>query len=184
MSGYRIVDSREVFKGRVFSVAVDTIEEPDGTRRRRDVVRHPGSYAIVAMPSPSSILLIRQYRHPAGADLWEIPAGTADPDETPEAGARRELREETGFTAGDLELLGHLYITPGYSTERLWLYAARRLAAGMQQLEPDEVISVREVSFAEAATMQASGEISDMKTVLALCWLAAGQDKECLGSRR
>lgn len=167
----RVVETREIFKGRVFTVRTDTVEI-DGRAQRLDIVEHPGSYAIAALPAADRVVLIRQYRHAAGQALWEIPAGTAEKDEGCEDGALRELREETGYTADSLELLCAVYPTPGYDTERVHIYAARGLHAGPQQLEEDERIDVRDVTFEEAWAMQASGQIVDMKTVLALLWLA------------
>jgi ADP-ribose pyrophosphatase len=171
-----LVSSQELYKGRVFRLRVDTVEV-DGREHRLDIVEHPGSYAIAALPASDRIVLIRQYRHAAGQALWEIPAGTAEADETCEAGALRELREETGYSADSLELLCSAYPTPGYCTERVHVYAARGLHAGPQALEEDERIDVREVTFEQAWSMQASGEIIDMKTVLALLWLAPCRDK-------
>lgn len=172
----KVLNSREIYKGRVFTLRVDTIED-EGAERKLDIVAHPGSFAIAPLPAPGRLVLVRQYRHAAGMALWEIPAGTAEEGEECEEGARRELREETGYTADSLELLCSVYPTPGYCTERVHIYAARGLHAGPQQLEEDERIDVREVSFEEAWSMQASGEIVDMKTVLALLWLAGGQHK-------
>jgi ADP-ribose pyrophosphatase len=149
--------------------------QEDGRRRNLDIVEHPGSYAIAALPGADRIVLVRQYRHAAGQTLWEIPAGTAERDESCEDGARRELREETGFLADSLDLLCSVYPTPGYCTERVHIYAARGLRAGPQQLEEDERIDVREVTFEQAWAMQASGEIIDMKTVLALLWLGGNR---------
>jgi len=167
-----VVSSQEIYKGRVFRVRTDTVQDESGRQHRLDIIEHPGSYAVAAMPAPDRLLLIHQYRHAAGQMLWEIPAGTAEPRETCEEGARRELREETGFTADTLELLCTVYPTPGYSTESVHVYAARGLHAGPQQLEDDEHIDVRETTFDEAWSMQASGKIVDMKTVLALLWLS------------
>ena len=116
-------------------------------------------------------MLVRQYRHAAGESLWEIPAGTAEPDEECEAGARRELREETGYSAGSWERLCVAYPTPGYCTEVVHLYLATGLQAGPQQLDEDEAIDVRSVSLDQAWEMQASGLIVDMKTLLAMLWL-------------
>jgi ADP-ribose pyrophosphatase len=168
---HRVVATQEIYKGRIFGVRVDTVEV-DGRRHRLDIVEHPGSYAVAALPAPDRLLLIRQYRHAAGRALWEIPAGTAEGGESCEDGARRELLEETGCSAASLELLCSVYPTPGYCTERVHVYAARGLRAGPQQLEEDERIEVREVTFQEAWSMQAAGEIIDMKTVLALLWLS------------
>jgi ADP-ribose pyrophosphatase len=170
----RVLASEEIFKGPVFRLRRDTLQD-SGRKHRLDIVEHPGSYAIAALPSPDRLVLIRQYRHAAGRALWEIPAGTAEERESCEDGARRELREETGFLADSLELLCAVYPTPGYSTERVSIYAARGLHAGPQQLEDDERIEVREVTFEQARGMQASGEIIDMKTLVALLWLDPGR---------
>jgi ADP-ribose pyrophosphatase len=172
----RVLESQELYKGRVFRLRVDTIEDR-GKQRKLDIIEHPGSFAIAALPADDRLVLIRQYRHAAGQALWEIPAGTAEEGEAWESGALRELREETGYTADSLALLCAVYPTPGICTERVHIYAARGLHAGEQQLEEDEDIETREVSFEEAWRMQASGEIVDMKTVLALCWLSEGRRK-------
>jgi ADP-ribose pyrophosphatase len=167
----RVLSSEERYKGRVFRLRVDTVEDEDGRTHRLDIVEHPGSYAIAALPDENRIVLVRQYRHAAKQALWEIPAGTAEPDESCEDGARRELREETGYTADSLALLCAAYPTPGYCTELVRIYAARNLHAGPQQLEEDERIDVREVTFEQAWAMQRNGEIVDMKTLVALLWL-------------
>lgn len=170
------VDSRQIYKGRVFSLEVDTIDD-EGKERKLDIIVHPGSFAIAPVTADGGLVLVRQYRHPARAMLWEIPAGTAEEDESCEDGARRELREETGYTAASWELLCAAYPTPGYSTERVHVYAARDLQAGPQQLEEDERISLRAVTLEEAWAMQAAGEIIDMKTILALLWLTGRRHK-------
>lgn len=172
----RVLESREIYKGRIFRLRVDTVEY-EGTTRKLDIVEHPGSFAIAPLPAEQRLILVRQYRHAAKQALWEIPAGTAEPNEECSAGALRELREETGYSADSLELLCTVYPTPGYCTERVHLYTARGLHPGAQQLEEDEDIEIREVTFDEAWAMQASGEIVDMKTVLALLWLSRGRHK-------
>lgn len=173
---HRLVSTQEIYKGRIFRLRVDTVES-EGRERRLEIVEHPGSYAVAPLPAPDRLVLVRQYRHAAGQALWEIPAGTAEADESCEEGARRELREETGYVADALELLCTVYPTPGYCTERVSIYAARGLHAGPQQLEDDERIELREVTFDQARSMQASGAIIDMKTVLALLWLDPRRDK-------
>jgi ADP-ribose pyrophosphatase len=167
----RVLESQQIYKGRVFRLRVDTVES-DGQTRKLDIVEHPGSFAIAPMTAEGRLVLVRQYRHAAQQALWEIPAGTAEPEEDCASGALRELREETGYTADSLTLLCTVYPTPGYCTERVHVYAAYGLHAGPQQLEEDEDIEIREVTFEEAWAMQASGEIVDMKTVLALLWLS------------
>ncbi len=172
----KVIDSKEIYAGRIFRVRIDTVEQ-EGKRREIELVVHPGSFAVAALPADDKIVLVRQYRHPAGLSLWEIPAGTAEPGEPPEAGAKRELREETGCLADTWELLATLYPTPGFCTECVRLYVARGLHAGPQQLQEDERIEVRHVSFQDAWRMQASGEIIDMKTMVALLWLDPRRNK-------
>lgn len=172
----RIVASDRLFEGRVVGLRVDTVEE-DGVRRRIEVVEHRGSFAIAPVTGTGRIVLVRQYRHAAGEDLWEIPAGTAEPGEEPIAGARRELREETGYTAQRLREICSVFPTPGYSAERVRIYAAYGLQPGEQALDEDEQIEIGEFDLDRAWSMQASGEIADMKTVLALLWLLRERDK-------
>lgn len=169
----KLVDSQRLFSGRVFSVRTDTVRT-DGKEHRLDIVEHPGSFAIAAVPEGGGLVLVRQYRHAAGVAMWKIPAGTAEREEDCESGARRELREETGFSADDWRLLCIAYPTPGYSTERVHLYQASALRAGPAQPDEDEDIEVRAVTLEHAWKMQASGEIADMKTLLALFWLSKG----------
>ena len=169
-----VLESKQQFKGRVFSVRTDTLQQ-DGKQHRVDIVEHAGAFAIAAIPSPGHIILVRQYRHAAGRYLWEIPAGTSENDEECEDGARRELREETGFTVQTLEEICCVYPTPGFCTERVHIYIAEGLSAGEQELDEDEAIEVKAFSLQEAMSMQASGEIADMKTVLALLWLLGRQ---------
>lgn len=171
-----VVESREIYRGKVFTLRVDTVEE-GGERRNIDIVEHPGSYAVAPINDDGRLVLVRQYRHAAGRAIWEIPAGAAHPGEALEEGARRELREETGYTADTLQLMCSVYPTPGYCTELLHIYVARGLHAGEQALDEDERIEVRDYSVDQVWQMQASGEIVDMKTLAALLWLASGQDK-------
>lgn len=166
----KVLKSKEIYDGKIFRVRVDTVEQ-DGKSRDVELVVHPGSFAIAALPDDGTIILVRQYRHPAGLSLWEIPAGTAEPGEDPLSGAQRELREETGCLAESWELLGGLYPTPGFCTECVRIYVARGLRAGPPEPEEDEHLEVRHVSFQDAWRMQASGDIIDMKTMVALLWL-------------
>lgn len=145
----------------------------DGREVRLDIVEHPGSFAILARPGPERFLLVRQYRHPARAYLWELPAGKAEPGESPLDGAARELAEETGYRAARLEELASFYMTPGFCEERLHLVLADDLTLGEPSPDEDEAIEVRIVGLAEARGMAASGEIVDAKTLLAILWLEA-----------
>jgi ADP-ribose pyrophosphatase len=169
------IDSVRAFEGRVFNVRVDRVRYADGTEHRLDVVEHPGSVVILATPAPEQLVLVRQYRHPARRPLWEIPAGTAEPGEDPADGAARELAEETGYRAGRIRAIGSLFVTPGFCDEIMHFFYAENLQAGPQSLDEDERIEVLTVTREAAWRLVASGEIADVKTVLALRWMASGQ---------
>jgi ADP-ribose pyrophosphatase len=172
--GPQIISSIERFRGRVFRVRTDELRYEDGSAHYVDVVEHGGSFAIVANPSPREIVLVRQYRHPARRELWEIPAGTAHSGEDPLAGAARELAEETGFRAACLRLLGSFFVTPGFCEEMMYLVHASDLSAGEQMLDDDERIAAQIFTEAEACRMVATGEISDAKTIISVMWMRAG----------
>jgi ADP-ribose pyrophosphatase len=169
------VASQRVFEGRVFNVRVDRVRYADGAEHRLDVVEHPGSVVVLATPAPDSLVLVRQYRHPVGRLLWELPAGTAEPDEDPAQGAARELAEETGYRAGRIRCLGSLLMTPGFCDEVMHFFHAEELQAGPQSLDEDERIEVATVTREAAWRLVAAGEIADVKTVLALLWMESGR---------
>jgi ADP-ribose pyrophosphatase len=172
----RVLDSQRVFEGRVFDVRLDRIRYPDGAEHRVDVVEHGASLAIVATPSPGELVLVRQYRHPARTMLWEIPAGTAEPGETAAEGARRELREETGFSPGRIVPIGSFWMTPGFCSEVMHFFHAEELSAGQPAFDDDERIEIGVFSVRAAWRLVANGA-ADAKTVLALLWLQGGEDK-------
>jgi ADP-ribose pyrophosphatase len=171
-----VVDSQRIFEGRVFGVRVDRIQYPDGAEHRVDVVEHGASLAIVATPSYGELVLVRQYRHPAGAMLWEIPAGTAEEGEAAADGACRELREETGFSAGRIVPIGSFWTTPGFCSEVMHIFHADELRAGEPAFDDDERIEVGIFTIRAAWRLVANGT-ADAKTVLALLWLQGGEDK-------
>ncbi len=166
-----VESSAECYRGPVFRVRTDLLRYADGHRFACDVVEHPGSVAIAAMREERELLLVRQYRHPLRATMWEIPAGKCEAGELPLEGAARELAEETGYRAARFELLASVAMTPGFCDEVLHLVLARDLTAGLQSLDEDERIDVRAVTLDEGMAMIARGEIADAKTVLALLWL-------------
>jgi len=166
----QLVASREVFKGRVFDVTVDTVVEGDVTYER-DVVHHPGSAVIVPVFEDGTVGLVRQYRHPVVRYLLEVPAGTLDGNESPKEGAARELQEELGCVAGQLEKLSEFFVSPGFC-EKMWLYLATDLTATHQQLEADELIHVVRIPFTQALEMISYGEIQDAKTIIGLLMAA------------
>lgn len=165
--------STRAFSGRVFNVRIDELRYPDGAQHRIDVVEHGPSFTIVAVPRPGEIVLVRQYRHPAGAALWELPAGRAEPGEDPSHGALRELREETGFRAASLQPIYSLYSTPGFCDELLHFFFTDDMVAGEQELDEDERIQVGVFGIEEAWRLVGGGRASDCKTVLGLSWLRA-----------
>lgn len=160
---------REVlWEGSVGRFGIDDVELPDGSSARLALLEHPGAAAVVPFVSPRRLVLLRQYRYAAGGTLWEVPAGKLDAGEAPAACAQRELAEETGYRAGRIEALGHILTTPGFTDERIYLFAAFDLQPGATALEQHEFIRVEEVDLADALAMAACGEISDAKTIAAL----------------
>lgn len=169
-----MVSSRVAYNGPVFRVTTDIVEEPGGIRARRDVIRHSGSIVVLAVddsPSGPRILLERQYRHAAHSMMWELPAGRIDEGESSLAAARRELLEETGFTARQWKRILHFYVSPGFLDETMTIYLARGLRAGEAQPEADERISTRFFSLSEARKMALNGRIRDAKTMCGIFWL-------------
>lgn len=161
----KILASKEIFRGRVFGVTVDKIQEGEKTYDR-EVVHHPGSAVIIPVFDDSTIALVRQYRHPAVKYLLEAPAGTLNRGESPDEGAARELEEELGVVAGRLEKLSEFFISPGFLEEKMWVYLATDLRQTQQQLEDDEIVEVVRIPFSQALAMISSGEIEDAKTII------------------
>ena len=163
----KILSSQKVFEGRVFNVTVDTVSEGELTYQR-EVVHHNGSAVIVPIFDDGTVALVRQYRHPAVRYLLEAPAGTLAKGERPEIGAARELKEELGLVAAQLEKLSEFFVSPGFCEEKMWVYLATELSEGEQALEDDEIIDVVRLPIAEALEMITSGEIEDAKTIIGL----------------
>lgn len=162
-----LIDSVEVFHGRVFQVTVDTVREGDITYER-DVVRHAGSAVIIPVFEDDTVALVRQYRHPAVRYLIEAPAGTLGDEEDPERGATRELEEELGVVAARMEKLSEFFVSPGLSVEKMWVFLATELTETKQNLDDDEIIEVIRVPFSRALEMITTGEIEDAKTIIGL----------------
>jgi ADP-ribose pyrophosphatase len=175
------VERRTVFQGRLLTVHDDTVETAGGSLAGREIVEHPGAVGIVADDGEGRVLLVRQWRHAIGRALWEIPAGTLTPGEEPEAAARRELAEETGYTAEVWERLASGPVAPGYSAEILHIFAARRLSPGEAHTDPDEHVVARLFTAAEAERLVAEDAV-DVKTIAGLALAgfgipAAGTDR-------
>lgn len=171
----RVLSSREVYHGPAFRVTADEVLEPSGVRTRRDIVHHSGSVVILAIddskPEPR-VLLERQYRHAARQMLWELPAGRIDEGENDLAAAKRELLEETGYTASRWKRVLNFYASPGFLAEAMNVYCARGLRAGQAQPEADEVIHVRMVPLSAAVRMVMRGTVKDGKTIAGILWLS------------
>jgi ADP-ribose pyrophosphatase len=135
---------------------------------QRDVVHHPGSAVIIPVFDDATVSLVRQYRHPAVRYLLEAPAGTLADGERPEAGAARELQEELGLVAAQLEKLSEFFVSPGFCEEKMWVYLATELSEGKQLLDDDEILEVVRLPISDALEMITSGEIQDAKTIIGL----------------
>jgi ADP-ribose pyrophosphatase len=156
------------YRGRTFRVRRERLRLPDGREAPLDVVRARHVATVVPLLSDGRVVLLRQYRPIVAAELWEVPAGTLEPGEAPEAGARRELAEEAGYAAGRLEPLGEAYADPGLTDERIFFFVARDLTPVSQALDADEAIQVRPVPLADVDRMIERGEIVDAGTLIAL----------------
>ena len=170
----RLVSSRTVYRGPVFWVTTDHVEEPGGVRARRDVIHHSGSVVVLAVDDSGAtprVLLERQYRHAAQDYLWELPAGRIDPGEKELKAARRELLEETGYTATSWHRILKFYASPGFVAETMAVFLATGLRAGEAQPEEDEIISKRMVPLPTAVSMVLRGTIQDAKTISSVLWL-------------
>lgn len=170
----RVLSSKVTYRGPVFSVTTDEVLEPGGIRARRDVVRHSGSVVVLALEESASeprVLLERQYRHAAQSFMWELPAGRVDEGERELAAAKRELWEETGYTASHWKKILHFYVSPGFLDETMSIYLARSLRAGIAQPEEDEKIAIRFFPLSRAQRMARRGVIRDAKTIAGILWL-------------
>src|SRR5215469_15134772 len=171
----RILSRRLVYSGPAFWVTSDRIEEPSGVRVLREVVRHSGSVVILATLEhlrETLVLLERQYRHAAESYLWELPAGRIDKGEKALGAAKRELLEETGYTARSWKQILKFFASPGLVAEPMTVFWARELKAGPAQPEADEVIEQHLVPLRKAVKMVLDGTIRDAKTISSVLWLA------------
>ena len=165
---HRVLDSEKVCEGHIFDVEKLHVELPDGKRRFYDLVRHGEAVVLVPVTADGNILFVRQYRIGAGKEILEVPAGCMNPGEEPLTSAVRELREETGFEAGEIRRVGGFYMTPGYCTEYLHIYLARELKENPLPQDDDEFITPISIPVQEAYRMAENGEFEDSKTFAAL----------------
>lgn len=171
--------TRRVYTGRILNLDVDTVRFPNGQNGELEMIRHPGASAVLPVLSGNDVadpvlLLIRQYRYAAGGPIWEIPAGRLESGESPEECARRELIEEAGATAGRWKRLTTIYTTPGFTDERIHLFAAFDLVVKPenQAHEPDEFMEVKAMPTSQVLSMIRDGELVDGKTAVAVLFFA------------
>jgi ADP-ribose pyrophosphatase len=176
-----VVSRREIYRGRILRLSLERVRLPNKAETELEVIHHPGAAAVVPFVSAGEILLVRQHRHCAGGSILEVPAGTLHAGESPEACALREVEEETGHRAGRLEPLGWIWTTPGFTDEKIWLFAARDLAPGRQNLDHDEILNVERMSLERAVELSLSGEINDAKSLSAI--FRAGGSRGTMGLR-
>jgi ADP-ribose pyrophosphatase len=171
----KVISSRVVFRGPVFYVTSDLVIEPGGVKARRDTVRHQGSVVILALDESKRqprVLLARQFRYPVGDYIWELPAGRIDHGESALAAAKRELMEETGYTARRWKRALFYYSSPGFLDETMAIYLARDLRPGQARPEEDERISTRFFPLADLVLSAAKGTLRDGKTIAGVLWAA------------
>ena len=182
----QVLSSKVVHTSPVFQVTSDEIIEPSGAKVRRDIIRHPGSVVVLALDerkSKPSVLLIRQYRYAADQELWELPAGRIDEGEDALTAAKRELAEETGYTASEWKPALCYYSSPGFLAETMSVFAARDLRKGKASPEEDEFITCKLVPLKKAVQWVMSGKVHDGKAIAGVLWAAqkfhiSGNDKD------
>ncbi|HEV2615353.1 MAG TPA: NUDIX hydrolase [Candidatus Acidoferrales bacterium] len=166
----KIISRKTLYRGPVFDVRRDTVIEPGGVRATRDVVVHNGSVVVLPILDDGRLLLIRQYRHSVGGYLWELVAGRIEPGEYPLPGAKRELLEETGYTARRWQKILDVFPTPGFVSERMVVYLARELRAGTARPEADERITARAFAPRKIENWIRTGKLKDAKSVAAILY--------------
>ena len=169
LSEHRI-SSRLVYDGKLLKVRSDTVRLPDGGAAEREYIEHPGAVAVIALTDSGELVMERQFRYPLGRDMIEIPAGKIDPGEDPLATARRELQEETGYTAAEWTHVATINIAIAYSDEHIEIYLAKGLSQERAKLDEEEFLEVFTLPLAKALAWVREGRITDSKTVSALFW--------------
>jgi ADP-ribose pyrophosphatase len=165
---FDVTHSENVYRGRVFDVRKDQLRLPDGRLVWLDIVDHRGAVTLVPVDAVGQVWFIRQYRHPAGIELLELPAGVIEEGEAPEVSAQREIREEIGMAAGHFQKIGQFFLAPGYSTEEMHVFLATGLREDPLQPDEDELISIEKIPFDQALQMAETGQIQDAKSLAAI----------------
>lgn len=163
-----MLESKEIFNGRVIRVTLDKVQLEDGATSTREVVHHHGGACVLPVDADGNVTMVRQFRYALGEELWELPAGKLEAGEDPFEAAKRELSEECGLTADTYTELGVVYPTVGYDSERIYLWAAEGLHTVGQHLDAGEFLDVVKMPFAQALGLVMDGTIKDSKTQIAL----------------
>lgn len=163
-----MLESKEIFNGRVIRVTLDKVQLEDGTTSTREVVHHHGGACVLPVDANGNVTMVRQFRYALGEELWELPAGKLEAGEDPFEAAKRELSEECGLTADTYTELGVVYPTVGYDSEKIYLWAAEGLHTVGQHLDAGEFLDVVKMPFAQALGLVMDGTIRDSKTQIAL----------------
>lgn len=173
----KMLESKEIFNGRVIRVTVDKVLLENGTTSTREIVHHHGGACILPVDKDGNVTMVRQFRYAFGEEIWELPAGKLEPGEDPFESAKRELSEECGLSADNYIDLGVVYPTVGYDSEKIYLWAATGLHKGGQHLDAGEFLDVVRMPFEEALQKVLHGEIKDSKTQIGLMKYALLRDK-------
>ncbi|MFV0441625.1 MAG: NUDIX domain-containing protein [Lachnospirales bacterium] len=165
MVEHKIVSSKEMYKGKIFTIKQDEITLPDGKIGKRDILIHSGAAAVLPVDENGNIILVRQYRHPIKETILELPAGKLEVGEDPMLCGKRELEEEIGYTSSDFTFMFKTAIAVGYSSEIIHIYLAKDLVKGVQNLDDGEFLDVETYTLDEVLKMIKNGEITDSKTI-------------------
>ncbi|WP_059103559.1 NUDIX domain-containing protein [Shouchella shacheensis] len=168
---------KTLYKGKMIDVYLEDVELPNGKQSKREIIRHPGAVAVVALTSEGKLVLVEQYRKALEKAIIEIPAGKLEPGEEPKKTAGRELEEETGYLASQLDFIASFYTSPGFADELVYIYEAKGLKAGRVSLDEDEFVDLLEVTLEEAEQLVAEERIHDAKTCYAIQYLRLAQKR-------
>ncbi|NMA49659.1 MAG: NUDIX hydrolase [Tissierellia bacterium] len=164
----KTMKSEKLYEGKIINLRIDTVELPDKKYSKREIVEHPGGVAIVGITDENEILLVKQYRKAVDRVLLELPAGKIEVNEEPKETAFKELKEETGYSTENLEYLLEFYTSPGFSTEKVYIFLAENMEKGEQELESGEYIEVESYKIDDLIKMIKKGEIIDSKTIIGI----------------
>jgi len=168
ISQEKTLKTERIYEGKVINLRVDTVELPDKKYSKREIVEHPGAVGIIGINDEGKVILVKQYRKAVNDFLLEIPAGKIEPKEDPEECAKREFKEETGYSATSFHSLSYCYTSPGFSNEKIYLFKADSLYKGVAEPDEDEYIEIVEIPFESAIEKIYNGEIQDSKTIIAI----------------